>query len=117
MPVCGEALADVYLSADAPPNSFYTLSLHDALPICPSNLVSLALHSLNLAGSSERLDRTEAILFFTRASSFSSRSEEHTSELQSRREIVCRLLLEKKNYGGIGADVSRSPLLPMISSA
>src|SRR5690349_25176060 len=28
----------------------------------------------------------------------SPRSEEHTSELQSRRELVCRLLLEKKNY-------------------
>src|SRR5690349_22532247 len=27
-----------------------------------------------------------------------ARSEEHTSELQSRRELVCRLLLEKKNY-------------------
>src|SRR5690349_23209588 len=33
----------------------------------------------------------------TRSRSMSSRSEEHTSELQSRRDLVCRLLLEKKN--------------------
>src|SRR5215203_6905329 len=34
-----------------------------------------------------------------------TRSEEHTSELQSRQYIVCRLLLEKKNYSDIGDDV------------
>src|SRR5690349_22285681 len=33
------------------------------------------------------------------------RSEEHTSELQSRRDLVCRLLLEKKNRGGGWVDV------------
>src|SRR5438874_4157943 len=35
------------------------------------------------------------------------RSEEHTSELQSRRELVCRLLLEKKKASGVGGDVVR----------
>src|SRR5690349_23994812 len=39
--------------------------------------------------SSKRANRTGA--------SWDSRSEEHTSELQSRRDLVCRLLLEKKN--------------------
>src|SRR5438874_7583338 len=37
---------------------------------------------------------------FTRRASAESRSEEHTSELQSRRELVCRLLLEKKKMRG-----------------
>src|SRR3712207_9004894 len=36
----------------------------------------------------------------TRSSTFHSRSEEHTSELQSRQYLVCRLLLEKKNSTG-----------------
>src|SRR3982751_7030642 len=36
------------------------------------------------------------------ASSPTSRSEEHTSELQSRQYLVCRLLLEKKKYGAAG---------------
>src|SRR3712207_7765553 len=34
-----------------------------------------------------------------------ARSEEHTSELQSRQYLVCRLLLEKKNEAGVHADV------------
>src|SRR5215471_20220824 len=39
------------------------------------------------------------------------RSEEHTSELQSRRDLVCRLLLEKKNNSrkGVGQESSHSP--------
>src|SRR5690349_21939863 len=43
------------------------------------------------------------------------RSEEHTSELQSRRDLVCRLLLEKKNCLGQGADTTRwkFPSLPI----
>src|SRR5438874_8979060 len=33
------------------------------------------------------------------------RSEEHTSELQSRRDLVCRLLLEKKNFNGVASSL------------
>src|SRR6266496_3488814 len=46
---------------------------------------------------------------------FRSRSEEHTSELQSRRDLVCRLLLEKKKGAmaepgsGISADIAEQP--------
>src|SRR5437870_10935696 len=68
-----------------PPPQIYTLSLHDALPISRSS-----------PGYSHPL-------FSTRHSSPGSspcgidvRSEEHTSELQSRGHLVCRLLLEKK---------------------
>src|SRR5256885_6225660 len=52
-----------------------------------------------------------------------SRSEEHTSELQSPCNLVCRLLLEKKNTHGLdppvrlGAAVSRAAALPMLHVA
>src|SRR5436309_7084613 len=61
----------------------YTLSLHDALPICRSRTVARP----------SRAGRREGSSATTRSS---SRSEEHTSELQSRENLVCRLLLEKK---------------------
>src|SRR5699024_12137570 len=62
----------------------YTLSLHDALPICPRAGFSprRAWTGFSPAGASRRTCR--------------QRSEEHTSELQSRFDLVCRLLLEKK---------------------
>src|SRR5215471_21574448 len=63
---------------DTATTEIYTLSLHDALPI----------------GSPRRYATTNAPA--GGRSSCGSRSEEHTSELQSRRDLVCRLLLEKK---------------------
>src|SRR3712207_7352656 len=77
---------------DTATTEIYTLSLHDALPISRrmmSRMVSMKLpvvHSPTRAPSQIRLP--------DRASS--TRSEEHTSELQSRQYLVCRLLLEKK---------------------
>src|SRR5690349_23624095 len=68
---------------DTATTEIYTLSLHDALPIS----------SPRCARSTGR-NATSG--FARRASSSTSRSEEHTSELQSRRDLVCRLLLEKK---------------------
>src|SRR5205809_126394 len=62
----------------------YTLSLHDALPISPS-LCGLR------RPSRQHQYRGELLL-----SNYLQRSEEHTSELQSRLHLVCRLLLEKK---------------------
>src|SRR6185312_17277674 len=63
---------------DTATTEIYTLSLHDALPIsCPSR-------SRSRPGPC------------TRRSTRKPRSEEHTSELQSRSDLVCRLLLEKK---------------------
>src|SRR5437868_10866211 len=77
-------------------NEIYTLSLHDALPICPYArhigaytrygdvlpLLKAADDKFVIFGSGEEV----------------LRSEEHTSELQSRFDLVCRLLLEKKKY-------------------
>src|SRR6266446_10875762 len=67
---------------DTPTTEIYTLSLHDALPINPSRPLSCA-RRLRSASSSEKA---------------ASRSEEHTSELQSPCNLVCRLLLEKKKH-------------------
>src|SRR5205085_11981628 len=62
----------------------YTLSLHDALPIS-----ELWLKQLNLSAKSRSHVRH---MLHTLV----DRSEEHTSELQSQSNLVCRLLLEKK---------------------
>src|SRR6266511_4253764 len=74
-----------FLFHDPPTTEIYTLSLHDALPI--------SRYSGELSRSSSCEPRAA-----TRPSSSTtiSRSEEHTSELQSRENRVCRLLLEKK---------------------
>src|SRR5437660_9682260 len=63
---------------DTAPTEIYTLSLHDALPISDS-VATMPRHH-----SSRRWNCRD------------ERSEEHTSELQSRGHLVCRLLLEKK---------------------
>src|SRR5207302_10851129 len=62
----------------------YTLSLHDALPISALKWASSSRSSSRLRSMPRRCDQLRA------------RSEEHTSELQSRENLVCRLLLEKK---------------------
>src|SRR5215813_15523840 len=60
---------------DTATTEIYTLSLHDALPILPGSCAPLCKDCF---------------------CNFGRRSEEHTSELQSRPHLVCRLLLEKK---------------------
>src|SRR5215813_15360732 len=69
---------------DTATTEIYTLSLHDALPIFIAPFVLFSATSGQLADCIER------------ASLMRFRSEEHTSELQSRPHLVCRLLLEKK---------------------
>src|SRR5690606_40870974 len=89
----------------------FFLSLHDALPIFSLGLiVYMATH----AGRLTRLTRTALALVLAGALGngidrlrlgyvidFVHRSEEHTSELQSRENLVCRLLLEKKNLASL----------------
>src|SRR6266496_6515818 len=72
---------------DTATTEIYTLSLHDALPISTSSPRETT--TSRPIASAVAVSRTAAALLFTR-------SEEHTSELQSRRDLVCRLLLEKK---------------------
>src|SRR5436309_11146079 len=69
---------------DTATTEIYTLSLHDALPIC----IIAPMSPFDPAPFVERRQRF--------ASPIAARSEEHTSELQSRENLVCRLLLEKK---------------------
>src|SRR5688500_19517013 len=76
---------------NAPASSgIYTLSLHDALPICSSRArgVSIYLDGQPLALKNVRDGLSAHVQ--------TDRSEEHTSELQSPCNLVCRLLLEKK---------------------
>src|SRR5262249_59487147 len=84
------SLSSLFFFNDTVTTEIYTLSLHDALPI------SSARASSAIASPIIRLRRRCSAA--NPASSFSrrSRSEEHTSELQSLTNIVCRLLLEKK---------------------
>src|SRR5207249_11167938 len=97
---------------DPPPTALYTLSLHDALPISVQgyryNARVLARHlaetRFGVRIPRPQLQPAETVRFLLNELSHgpelwhqrSYRSEEHTSELQSRFDLVCRLLLEKK---------------------
>src|SRR5205085_11577512 len=89
----------LFFNATSTPE-IYTLSLHDALPIFYRILTERVLRSLPRAESSD--GKTESLtrgvvrdkVFGRFVELF--RSEEHTSELQSQSNLVCRLLLEKK---------------------
>src|SRR2546422_8535040 len=84
---------------DTATTEIYTLSLHDALPIYPAEerprheIERPHVHPHRLVPLLQRqlLERLEAA-----DAGVVDRSEEHTSELQSRLHLVCRLLLEKK---------------------
>src|SRR3712207_6986672 len=83
---------------DTATTEIYTLSLHDALPICPRGPRGPAGPRRPCPpteagpGRSGRPPRPPRV----RDRWLHLRSEEHTSELQSRQYLVCRLLLEKK---------------------
>src|SRR5256885_12154328 len=88
---------------DTATTEIYTLSLHDALPISPA--------LTRVGGMRTPLSRRSAVPWRAKRAGASPayhaltvipvlllvRSEEHTSELQSPCNLVCRLLLEKKN--------------------
>src|SRR5207302_9540806 len=91
----------------SPPTGLYTLSLHDALPILgwsPFRKTGLSFHMPSasvkgytlvtpMGGDASYLLDMDGRIVQRRGV---ARSEEHTSELQSRENLVCRLLLEKK---------------------
>src|SRR3712207_8105335 len=89
----GVPIASCFVFNDPATTEIYTLSLHDALPI------SAAAPRRAAVPGRRRRPRAAAL----RAADVdrlrepgAARSEEHTSELQSRQYLVCRLLLEKK---------------------
>src|SRR5256885_13890339 len=77
---------------DTATTEIYTLSLHDALPIC--RMRSTRRRS---ASAKQPVAGSRNSIRLARRSASCCRSEEHTSELQSPCNLVCRLLLEKKN--------------------
>src|SRR5215203_308488 len=85
-PIDRKGVFDLFFFNAPAPTEIYTLSLHDALPIS-TPAASRRFHSRRPStwSSGASRDRSPAL-----------RSEEHTSELQSRQYLVCRLLLEKK---------------------
>src|SRR5699024_11236102 len=101
------------LLSPAPPTpEISSLSLHDALPI--SQVFPILAHTLDKCGR-QRQNRKSRRQFKEKGAAYgeikhsllhrtkrevshASRSEEHTSELQSRFDLVCRLLLEKKKH-------------------
>src|SRR5256885_3406441 len=87
----------IFFFNDTATTEIYTLSLHDALPIF---LLPLRKSGDNLLDSSKLLVGELGLGFSDRLGHFLlgllKRSEEHTSELQSPCNLVCRLLLEKK---------------------
>src|SRR3712207_7295779 len=98
-------MIDVFFFNDTATTEIYTLSLHDALPISPRTLCG-GLSCVASAYPTRRRPRpwprptgasAEAQRLARDPVGAGARSEEHTSELQSRQYLVCRLLLEKKN--------------------
>src|SRR5436309_12273216 len=84
-PEASSTFYPVFFFDVAAATEIYTLSLHDALPI--SKRLALRVAQGRAAGQHPAV-RTVPVP--------QARSEEHTSELQSRENLVCRLLLEKK---------------------
>src|SRR3712207_8434470 len=80
---------------DTATTEIYTLSLHDALPIYGRRLGCLVQRRRPLRRDRERRRHRPRLGRGARRA-LVGRSEEHTSELQSRQYLVCRLLLEKK---------------------
>src|SRR5260370_28724066 len=85
--ICLLRLSLFFFFNDTATTEIYTLSLHDALPI-------FEFAFQKIIETANRFSRPH-ICF--RRSTAVKRSEEHTSELQSHLNLVCRLLLEKKN--------------------
>src|SRR3712207_8926198 len=86
-------MIDCYVFNDTATTEIYTLSLHDALPISPASPEAIINY---YEGPGKEYDADLKAVVKKATKSLKSRSEEHTSELQSRQYLVCRLLLEKK---------------------
>src|SRR5260370_15241305 len=90
---------------DTATTEIYTLSLHDALPIYGPWTCGVVAH---VSQADQHMHRQARLRF--------ARSEEHTSELQSHLNLVCRLLLEKKKIRIIGVSTTREePVLVLLT--
>src|SRR5690606_41680909 len=82
-----------FFAHDPAPAAIYTLSLHDALPISPGPPSAGRPSGPPVSGP---VPPEQPVRSGQKEPAAQERSEEHTSELQSRENLVCRLLLEKK---------------------
>src|SRR5688572_32741599 len=98
--MCVALLVLVFFFNDTATTEIYTLSLHDALPIYPDHRVDRVAEGgpRDDAGNQKcgRGFRLRRAVQRNAGEHETKRSEEHTSELQSQSNLVCRLLLEKK---------------------
>src|SRR3712207_7737067 len=93
---------DIFFFNDTATTEIYTLSLHDALPIFPVDGHTRSTYSLVVHVAEKQLREGAGAAVLETGAELSlgqaRRSEEHTSELQSRQYLVCRLLpVKKKN--------------------
>src|SRR5690606_41322755 len=107
-PIFRLLLRSSFFRNDTATTEIYTLSLHDALPILSNDGTSTyhQLYEMRITKTSNTILEITHNVMLTWSNNVSSitnqgdarlyRSEEHTSELQSRENLVCRLLLEKK---------------------
>src|SRR5437773_6485055 len=86
----------------------YTLSLHDALPIFGDEAIAANRFRIGEVNRGQR-DGAPPCSFGRLTSPIRNRSEEHTSELQSHHDLVCRLLLEKKKTPPNNIDIDPPP--------
>src|SRR5260370_31592378 len=99
-----QPLALFFFFNDTATTEIYTLSLHDALPILiqcwheahPSQQKLSPAQDKRIASSAIATNKCLAASNKSNVGGIATRSEEHTSELQSHLNIVCRLLLDKK---------------------
>src|SRR5256885_8818987 len=109
--MCPDFFLFFFFFNDTATTEIYTLSLHDALPI-----FARAQGTPRLMSQSEKYTAAAYLVVFLAVLVYvviigSKRSEEHTSELQSPCNLVCRLLLEKKT----NLSTSHSPYDPLQS--
>src|SRR2546427_8631744 len=91
-------LLNLFFFNDTATTEIYTLSLHDALPIYPRRHCLAGGDDGRGPARAHRGGARRARADGCRSRRRRLRSEEHTSELQSQSNLVCRLLLEKKKY-------------------
>src|SRR5699024_12728764 len=94
--VAWPTLLSSFCCNDPATTEIYTLSLHDALPISIPHCEVIFFAGSRSASRAGRLRNDLNPRFQRLRAPLRGRSEEHTSELQSRFDLVCRLLLEKK---------------------
>src|SRR3712207_9205108 len=94
---------DFFFFNDTATTEIYTLSLHDALPICAGMSGRVLAQPARSSARASSISRCTWMVLqsdkgkgIRGSGSVVARSEKHTSELQSRQYLVCRLLLEKK---------------------